>query len=33
VSLRWQDYQGGRTSDFGAAPSRQTWQVLLDYYL
>ena len=33
VSLRWQDYQGGRTSDFGALPSRQTWQVLLDYYL
>jgi hypothetical protein len=33
VSLRWQDYQGGKTSDFGASPSRQTWQVLLDYYL
>ncbi len=33
ASLRWQDYQGGRTSDFGASPSRQTWQVLLDYYL
>ena len=33
VSLRWQDYQGGKTSDFGASPSRQTWQALLDYYL
>jgi hypothetical protein len=33
VSLRCQDYQGGKTSDFGASPSRQTWQVLLDYYL
>lgn len=33
VSLRWQDYQGGKTSDFGASPSRQTWQLLLDYYL
>jgi hypothetical protein len=31
--MRWQDYLGGSTSDYGASPSRQTWQVLLDYYL
>ncbi len=33
AALRWQDYVGGATSDFGAAASRQTWQALLDYYL
>jgi hypothetical protein len=33
AAMRWQDYVGGSTSDFGASPSRQTWQVLLDYYL
>lgn len=33
AAVRWQDYLGGATSDYGASPSRQTWQVLLDYYL
>ncbi len=33
AAMRWQDYFGGSTSDFGASPTRQTWQVLLDYYL
>jgi hypothetical protein len=33
AALRWQDFLGSPTSDFGAAPSRQTWQLLLDYYL
>ncbi len=33
AALRWEDYQGGPATDFGAAASRQTWQVLLDYYL
>jgi hypothetical protein len=33
AAMRWQDYLGGATTDYGASPSRQTWQVLLDYYL
>jgi hypothetical protein len=33
AALRWQDFLGSATSDFGASPSRQTWQLLLDYYL
>jgi hypothetical protein len=33
AALRFQDYVGGAATDFGAAPSRQTWQALLDYYL
>ena len=33
AAMRWQDYLGGSTSDYGASPSRQTWQVLVDYYL
>jgi hypothetical protein len=33
AAVRWQDYIGGRTTDFGAATTRQTWQLLLDYYL
>jgi hypothetical protein len=33
AAMRWQDYLGGSTSDYGASASRQTWQVLLDYYL
>jgi hypothetical protein len=33
VALRWQDVQGNTTSDLGASPQRQTWQLLLDYYL
>lgn len=32
AAVRWQDYQGGVTSDFGAAASRQTWQLVVDYY-
>ncbi len=32
AAMRWQDYGGSPTSDFGASPSRQTWQVLIDYY-
>jgi hypothetical protein len=33
VALQYQQYRGGPTTDFGAAQSRQTWQLLLDYYL
>jgi len=33
AAMRWQNYLGSPTSDYGASPSRQTWQVLLDYYL
>jgi hypothetical protein len=33
AAVRWQDYIGGATTDFGAAPTRQTWQAVLDYYL
>jgi hypothetical protein len=33
AAMRWQDYVGASTSDFGASTSQQTWQVLLDYYL
>jgi hypothetical protein len=33
AAMRWQDYLGGANTDFGASPTRQTWQVLLDYYL
>jgi len=32
AALRWQDYQGAVTSDFGASTSRQTWQLVVDYY-
>jgi hypothetical protein len=32
AALRWQDYSGGATTDFGAAPTSRTWQVVLDYY-
>jgi hypothetical protein len=32
AAVRWQDYQGGLTSDFGATASRQTWQLVVDYY-
>jgi hypothetical protein len=32
AAVRWQDSQGGATSDFGASASRQTWQLLVDYY-
>jgi hypothetical protein len=33
AALRWQDYQGAPATDFGASSTRQTWQLLLDYYL
>jgi hypothetical protein len=33
AALRWQDYVGGATTDFGAAATGQTWQLVLDYYL
>lgn len=33
AALRWQDSVGGASTDYGASPSRQTWQALLDYYL
>jgi hypothetical protein len=33
AALRWQDYVGGATTDYGAVPTGQTWQLVLDYYL
>ena len=33
VAVRWQNYVGRSTSDFGASPSGSTWQAVLDYYL
>jgi hypothetical protein len=33
AALRWQDYVGGATTEYGAAPTGQTWQLVLDYYL
>ncbi len=33
AAIRWQDYVGGATTDFGAASTRQTWQAVFDYYL
>ena len=33
AALRWQDARGGATSDFGISPLRQSWQLVLDYYL
>ena len=33
LALRWQDVQGNPSSDFGASTQRQTWQLVLDYYL
>jgi hypothetical protein len=33
LALRWQDVAGNAVSDFGAATQRQTWQLVLDYYL
>jgi hypothetical protein len=32
AALRWQAYSGGLTSDFGAAPTSRTWQLVLDDY-
>jgi hypothetical protein len=33
VALRWQTAKGRETSDYGASPTRQTWQLVFDYYL
>jgi hypothetical protein len=33
AALRRQDYRGGPTTDYGLSPIRQSWQLLLDYYL
>jgi hypothetical protein len=33
LALRWTDVQGTAVSDFGASTQRQTWQLVLDYYL
>jgi hypothetical protein len=33
AAVRWQNYLGSTTSDYGASPTGQTWQALLDYYL
>ncbi len=33
LALRWQDAAGTTTSDYGADTERQTWQLLVDYYL
>jgi hypothetical protein len=33
LALRWQDVAGNTISDYGASPQRQTWQLVLDYYL
>lgn len=33
AAIRWQDYRGGATTDYGLSPIRQSWQLLLDYYL
>ena len=33
VALRWQDFIGDASSDYGASATRQSGQVLLDYYL
>ena len=33
AALRWQDYIGAATSDYGASSTRQSWQLLFDYYL
>jgi len=32
LALRWQDDIGGRTSDYGATATGQTWQLVADYY-
>jgi len=33
AALRWQNDLGGVTTDYGAAASGRTWQLVLDYYL
>jgi hypothetical protein len=32
AALRWQNYSGAATSDFGASPTGRTWQLVLDYF-
>lgn len=32
LALRWQDETGARTSDYGAAPTGKTWQLVADYF-
>ena len=32
MAVRWEEYRGSATSDYGAATTRQTVQLLLDYY-
>jgi len=33
VAIRWQDFIGGATSDYGASPQGQTLQAVVSYYL
>jgi hypothetical protein len=33
LALRWQDTRGDMTSDYGASPQQEAWQLVLDYYL
>jgi hypothetical protein len=33
AAVRWQNFTGGGTSDFGASLEGRTWQAVLDYYL
>jgi hypothetical protein len=33
AAFRWQDAHGSPTSDYGVSPIRQSWQLLLDYFL
>jgi hypothetical protein len=33
IALRWQDAWGEPTSNYGASLQRQTWQLVLDWYL
>jgi hypothetical protein len=32
LALRWQDEAGAPTSDYGAAPTGRTWQLVADYF-
>jgi len=32
AALRWQDYSGAATSDFGASPTSRIWQLVVDDY-
>ncbi len=33
AALRWLNFNGGVTSDYGASPVGRTWQAVVDYYL